>query len=136
MLPIHSYTVGFSDVTNCKCSTCDASEHMEEDGPSNESSSSSSTLSPTERRQRDRKSAALRNDPTYSSNELFHAAMMRHGELGNETAKRIHKKLMDDPNSMDDWKDQLLAKEPIRKLTPLQGYLRLLCSFHLSLKCE
>ena len=103
---------------------------MEEDGPSNESSSSSSsTLSPSERRQRDRKSTALRNDPKYTSNELFHAAMMTHGELGNETAKNIHKKLLDDPNSMDDWYRMDQAQEPIRKLTPLQVYLDFFSSF-------
>ena len=103
---------------------------MEEDVPSipsSSSSTSSSTLSETERRQRNRQSEALRNSAmAASSNVLFHSAMMRHGEMGNETAKKIHKDLMDDPNSLDDLYsklDQLKAQEPIRKLTPLQVYL-------------
>ena len=90
---------------------------MEEDSP-NASSSSSSTLSPTERRQRDRKSEALRNDTTYSSNVLFHAAMVTHRELGNENAARIHKMLMDDPNCMDDY---FKPKPKQQKLSPLQA---------------
>ena len=128
---LHKYTFELLDVSNCKCETCDDSEHMEEDGagPSNVSSSSSSTLSPTERRQRDRKSEALRNDQRYSSNELFHAAMLTHKELGNETAARIHKKLMDDPNSMDDWYEKDKAKKPTQKLSSLQVYFEFLCPF-------
>ena len=80
-------------------------------------------LSATSRRARDRESEAIRSKAT-SSNVVLHSAMMVHGELGNESARKIHKKLMDDPDSMDDYLNP--PKSACRKLTPLEAVAFLL----------
>ena len=77
----------------------DSGLHMDE-GETSTSASAPGSLSPTSRRARDRESEAIRRKAS-SPNVVFHAAMRVHDELGNESAKMIHKELMDNPNSMD-----------------------------------
>ena len=88
-----------------------------------EGPSTSGAMDPTLRQRRNRESKTIRENAS-SSNVVFHAAMMEHEAMGNETAKKIHEKLMKDPDSMDDYWDFLRwkAQEPIRKLTPLQVF--------------
>ena len=89
-----------------------------DEGPS---SAGSGAMHPTDRQRRNRESKTIRENAS-SSNVVLHSAMMEHKDLGNETAHKIHQKLIEDPNSMDDYGDFLLWKkqEKIRKLTPLQ----------------
>ena len=75
-------------------------------GESSTSAASSPTLTPTERRARDRASEAIRqkaSEGPFGLDLLLHSAMRVHATRGNQSAKKIHQKLMDDPNSMDDY---------------------------------
>ena len=76
------------------------------------------TLSPAQRQARNRESLGIRSKAS-SSNVVLHSAMLVHRDLGNKSAQRIHKKLIDDPNCMDDYFNP--QKSSVRKLTPLQA---------------
>ena len=81
-----------SDISNCACTSCSKT-----DEPMDVNSGPSTAHPGLSASGRQRQSMEIREK--YSATSILHAAMMVHAELGNDLAKKIHKLLIDDPES-------------------------------------
>ena len=93
-----------SDISACQCNFCaNVEQHMDVDqDPEPSTSKSIPVVSPNSMQRQSMEIRTCKNQDgsqKYSPAAILHAAMMIHDEFQNKSAKKIHKLLIDDPES-------------------------------------